>query len=158
MIDWLINCNIKIATCRQKYTQVLGSWTSSESLCLDNKLMMTSRHKTLYSSLALCEGNPPVTDGFPSQMTSYVERFFFLIVAWPHWCTNSRVTGYLRRQDAPMTSLWFDYVLCCSVWKRGHDWSEIRHHNICGAGYVMSPANLTNSASSIMEKSVRTYV
>ena len=41
--------------------------------------IMTSWHgNTFPVLLALCEGNPPVTGGFPSQMASNSERWYFL--------------------------------------------------------------------------------
>ena len=48
--------------------------------------------ETLSTLLALCEGNPPVTDGFPSQWVSNVGLWFLLLLAWISSWTNDRVT------------------------------------------------------------------
>ena len=51
---------------------------------------------------ALCEGNPPVTGGFPSQKTvaRSFDFFFFFICAWTNGWENNRDTGDLRRYRA----------------------------------------------------------
>ena len=59
--------------------------------------------ESLSELLTPCEGNPPVTGGFPSQRASDVEPLCFL------WCESEhiiqkhfkgRVAGTLRRYDA----------------------------------------------------------
>ena len=42
--------------------------------------MMTSRHRNAFHLLVLCEGNPPISGGFPSQRVSNAEFWCFL------WC------------------------------------------------------------------------
>ena len=56
--------------------------------------MMTSSHGNIFRSalLALCEGNQPVTGGFPSQ-----RPVFYLICAGTNDWANNRDTGELRR-------------------------------------------------------------
>ena len=46
--------------------------------------------------LALCEGNPPVTSGFPSQRQLNTALMFSLICAWTNSWANNRDTGNLR--------------------------------------------------------------
>ena len=66
------------------------------------KTMMKSWHGNCFKLLALCEGNPPVTGGFPSQRVSNAEFWCFL-------CCQSefvdQVVGFLMIW-AVMTSLW----------------------------------------------------
>ena len=61
------------------------------------------RHQmeTFSALLALCEGNPAVTGGFPSQR-SVTRSFdvFFLICTWTTGWANNRDTGDLRRHCA----------------------------------------------------------
>ena len=48
---------------------------------LYNSTVYCQRNYQRSSSLALCEGNPAVTDGFPSQRSSDVQNFF---MSWRH--------------------------------------------------------------------------
>ena len=54
--------------------------------------------ETFIAILALCDGNPPVTGGFPSQrpVTVSFDDFFF-ICAWTNGLENNRNADYLRR-------------------------------------------------------------
>ena len=55
---------------------------------------------TLSALLALCKGNPPVTDGSPSQTVNDVQLWFFsLSVMLKKLLTDSRVVGDFRRLD-----------------------------------------------------------
>ena len=59
----------------------------------------------LSSWLALCEGNPPIIGGLPSQKTSNAEFWCVFAVRWTSCWINSRVVGNLRRHGAhSMTS------------------------------------------------------
>ena len=62
--------------------------------------------ETLNALLALCEGNPSVTDGFPSQRASN-EEFDGLFMCYPAQVVekNSRGGIDLGRHDARVTSL-----------------------------------------------------
>ena len=51
--------------------------------------------ETLSALLALCEGNPPFTGGFPSQRASNVELWFSFLHTWTDCWTNSGVAGDL---------------------------------------------------------------
>ena len=55
------------------------------------------RHQmeTFFTLLALCEGNPPVTGGFPSQRSVLRSFEFSLIWAWTNGLTNNGDTGEL---------------------------------------------------------------
>ena len=55
--------------------------------------------KMLSALLALCEGNPPITDCFPSQNVGNGDLGVFFDIYFNDWI-NSRVTGDLRRYDA----------------------------------------------------------
>ena len=53
--------------------------------------------ETLSAALPLCEGNPPVTGGFPSQRTSAKELGVLLFVSFIKlWWASSRVVGDFR--------------------------------------------------------------
>ena len=60
----------------------------------------------LSALLVLCEVNPPVTSGFPSQMVSNWGLMFYLILSWTSWWTNSRVHRGLSYHGAYVMSLW----------------------------------------------------
>ena len=64
---------------------------------------MTSSNGNIFTSLALCEGNPPVTGGFPSQrpVTRNFDAFFDLR-------QNKRVSRQSKRRwlETPSRSLW----------------------------------------------------
>ena len=53
--------------------------------CLLNRLCRCRSKKTLKLRITgVCEGNPPVTDGFPSQRTSNAEN---ISISWPHYAS-----------------------------------------------------------------------
>ena len=52
--------------------------------------------ETFFMLLALCEGNPPVNGGFPSQRPGHRALKFSLICAWTNGWANNRDTGDLR--------------------------------------------------------------
>ena len=60
------------------------------------------RHQmeTFSASLALCEGNPPVTGGFPSQRPVTRSLVFSLICAWTNGWANAWDAGDLRPHRA----------------------------------------------------------
>ena len=45
------------------------------------KFTVTSWHVNAVTLLAICEGNPPIAGGFPSQRTSNAELWFFVVVS-----------------------------------------------------------------------------
>ena len=57
--------------------------------------------ETLSALLALCEGNPPVTEGIPWKGPSNAVLLSLSTSSW----TNSQVAGDSRRHDAYVTSL-----------------------------------------------------
>ena len=71
---------------------------SKISACLQIHDGVMNEMETLSASLALCERNPPVTGGFPSQRASNVDPGCFFDVI-PNCGINGQVTG-LRRCDA----------------------------------------------------------
>ena len=75
------------------------------------------RHQmeTFFALLALCEGNPPVTGGFPSQKP--VSLMFSLISAWINGWANNQDSDDLRRHRAYYGSLT----------KRSWNWSLLCH-------------------------------
>ena len=50
-------------------------WTSDNSSCYHEMA-------TLSSLLGLCEGNPPIISGFPSQRASKIELWFLCVFSW----------------------------------------------------------------------------
>ena len=52
--------------------------------------------KAFSALLALCEGNPPVTGGFPSQRPVTRSLMFSLISTWTNGSANSRDAGDVR--------------------------------------------------------------
>ena len=78
--------------------------------------------KKLSALLALCEGNTPVTGGFPSQRARNVGAFMFSLFSTPTSCwTNSIIAGDLRCHNAYMTSL---YLLRRGGWG-GRGWGSV---------------------------------
>ena len=86
------------------------------------------RHMEMLSTLlALCDGNPPVTGGFPSQRTSNVELCCFhcwqteqaveQTVYFPvFWCLNGHVTSLICEEAA-----WCcDADLSCYIYNKDH--------------------------------------
>ena len=64
-----------------------------------HKYLTWWRHqmKAFSALLSLCEGNPPVTGGFPSHRDSNAELWYVsLICAWTNIWANNRDTGGLR--------------------------------------------------------------
>ena len=67
--------------------------------------------ETVYALLALCEGNPPVTGGFPSQRASNAEPWW-LIWCWAeHAFENTPVLSEMRHFKAHVTSLGYTSTL-----------------------------------------------
>ena len=65
------------------------------------------RMETLPPLMALCDGNPPISDGFSSQRVTHVEhRVFSSYLALTSYQTNSLVIGDLRQHGVHVTSLW----------------------------------------------------
>ena len=73
------------------------------ALCLIALCMMTSSNKKISTLMALCEGNPPVTGGFPLQRS--VTRSFDVFIEFP---MNKRLNKQWRRWgfEMPSRSLW----------------------------------------------------
>ena len=61
---------------------------------------MTSSNGNISVLLALCEGNPPITSGFPHKGQRRVALMFSLIYAWTNGCENKRDARDLRRHRA----------------------------------------------------------
>ena len=88
-----------------------------------NLLIMSSK-ANVSALLALCEGNPSVTGGFPSQWpvdsphTGQWRRdlIFSLICAWTNIWANNRDAGDMRRHSAlyAVTVMWLSF----SCWSR----------------------------------------
>ena len=66
-------------------------------------IMMTSRYGHIFRVTGLCEGNQPVTDGFPSQRTGNAKLWCLFMYAW----TNGGVGGDLKRHDAHVKLFWY---------------------------------------------------
>ena len=67
------------------------------------KLMMTLWYGTLFASMALCEGNPPVTSKFATQQASNVEHWSLLFFSWPEQTVEQTVN---LRHDAHRKTSW----------------------------------------------------
>ena len=80
--------------------------------------MMTSSNGNISALLALCEGNPSVTGGFPSQMASDAElSYVSLIYAWTNGWGNNRNAGDLRRHCAN-----YDFTVMTFSFSHGLSW------------------------------------
>ena len=62
--------------------------------------MMTSSNGNISAPLALCEGNPSVSGGFPSHSQWRAALMFSFIFAWTNGWANNRDAGGLRRHRA----------------------------------------------------------
>ena len=100
--------------------------------------------ETFSALLALCEGNPPVTGGFPSQRPVARSVDVFFICAWTNGWVNNRDAGDLRRHRAH-----YDVLVTKAIYsERGsneHDFNMLKakmysHLNlkswICFSAYV----------------------
>ena len=78
--------------------------TCDKIICLISVCIATwwrNQMETFSVLLALCEGNPPVTGGFPSLNSQcYGALIFHLICAWTNGSVNNRAAGDLRRHRA----------------------------------------------------------
>ena len=75
--------------------------------------------ETSSTSLALCEGNPPVTDGFPLQRPVMWSFYVFFDCAWTNSWANKWDAGDLRRHHAH-----YDFIgmTRLGVWTTGNLW------------------------------------
>ena len=64
--------------------------------------------ETFSAFLPRCEGNPPVTSGFPSQRP-VTPNLDVLICTWMNGWVNNREADDLRRYHAPYDVLWIQY-------------------------------------------------
>ena len=81
--------------------EILQSWTKSlicfKWTCWDMNILSFIRvwwrhgRETISVILALCGGNPLVTDGFPSQRTSNADLWCFLFMSWKSYQANNRI-------------------------------------------------------------------
>ena len=104
---------------RHRYTRIVTVWnrliwngtpkrvSSKTKQCFSDFCMMTSSNETFSALLALCEGNPPVTGGFPSprpvtrsfdvffdlrlnkQLSKQSSRWWFETQSRPLWCHSN---------------------------------------------------------------------
>ena len=74
----------------------------------DIAFMMALSNGNIFVLLPLCEGNPPVTDEFPSQSQWRGVLMFSLICAWTDGSVNNRDAGDLRRHRShyDVTVMW----------------------------------------------------
>ena len=86
---------------REIYTTITlyGSWLA---FFYQIFLSHATRHQMeIFSALlAICEGNPSASGGFPSQSQWRGALMFSLICTWTNGWANNRVTGDLRRHRA----------------------------------------------------------
>ena len=75
------------------------------------------RHQmeTFSTLLALCEVNPPVTDGFPSQRPVTRSLDVFIICVWTNGWANNRDAGDLTCHRTHYDVTVMVFVFCC-VW------------------------------------------
>ena len=98
--QFLLDVTINLVLVVQSLGNVTWTLAGQGGCCIQNNDdVITCRLFTHYGSL--CEGNPPVTGGFPSQRASNVELWCFFFVVASCW-TNSLVTGDL----STMTPMW----------------------------------------------------
>ena len=73
--------------------------------------------ETLSGLMALCEGNPPVTKGFPSQWACDAEhRCCISGLVWASCLINRRVVGHPKRHLAYVKSLLWLEKCYCILW------------------------------------------
>ena len=86
---------------RQLAREILLSCLSNKCHTFHDDVMMWNAS----ALLALCEGNPPVTGGFPSQRASNAGFDVFFVVSRKQLLTNSRIASNMRSLTAHSTSL-----------------------------------------------------
>ena len=124
----------------------------SVQLCVGNTTQLKStrytafglawwRHQmqTFSSLLALCEGNSPVTGGFPSQrpVTSGFDDFFTLICAWTNGWVDNRDASDLGRHRA-------HYDVIIMVWNA---FERLTCHTMTASPWTQTVEHLTDLAN-----------
>ena len=72
--------------------------------------------------LALCEANPPVADGFPSQRASNVGFHVLFDVSFTISWTNSQMASDLRHHDPHVMSIyWYEYLSSLVIFASQHN-------------------------------------
>ena len=79
--------------------------------------MITSWNETLSALLALCEGNPPVSGGFPSQRASNVKLWCILWCSPEQMVKNSRFAGNFIRRPTPSCNVILMYQHHVQGWE-----------------------------------------
>ena len=86
---------------------------SDDVIMMFRRTMMASWHgniSTITVTLALCQGNPPVTGGYPSQRASKVELRCFFVVILDKLLTNQWTPGQHLRSSHHFTQRsWYLY-------------------------------------------------
>ena len=78
-----------------------------------------------FTFLTLCEGNPPVTGGFPSQRASNAELWYLLLWPWCiQWSSLYPAVVYRPPVDWEQITFWMDSQVTY------HQFSDIRLHPI----------------------------
>ena len=94
------------------------------------------RHQveTFSALLDLCEGNPSVTGGFPSQSQWRGALMFSLICVWTNGWTNNRDTGDLRRHRANYDVIVVMFDTRCVIDKLTHVYGSVYTLKCCLIG------------------------
>ena len=82
--------------------------------------------ETFFALLALCEGNPPVTGGFPSQRPVTRSFDFSLICVWTNGSANNRDAGDLRRNRPHFDVIVVWFPKSDKLWQRASCYTKIR--------------------------------
>ena len=86
---------------RRATTWLRRQWRWCLQACPIYRMITWRRHQMeRFSALALCEGNLPITGGFPSQRPTTRIFDVSLVCAWTIYWTNNRDAGDLRRHRA----------------------------------------------------------
>ena len=91
------------------------------------------RHQveTFSALLDLCEGNPSVTGGFPSQSQWRGALMFSLIYVWTNGWTNNRDTGDLRCHRAHYDVIVIMFDTRCVIDKLTHVYGSVYTPKCC---------------------------
>ena len=94
----------------------LTASTGELKFYMSQKSRRRHQMETFSASLALCEGNPPVTGGFPSQRpVVWSFDVFFDFFAWTNRWAHNQDAGDLRRHRAHYDSTVMMHTVWCVI-------------------------------------------
>ena len=104
----------------QKHGEVESTWSMPQEAAYDMQTVAMMISSYCNAVLAICEGNPSVTGGFPSQRDSNGELWYFLC-GWPEHIIEQTVNlpvisdAIMKLHNNEIMQHWLKFLYCYNV-------------------------------------------